>query len=212
MGECALSENPPASPIYWNTGPRDPQQVWFSGVAMAWVNITVQILVPSSRWSSSIIVETGTAAFFAVILQVLHHVVPELGSLQGYLEWHLSNIFYQASVDRGFSTFDIVVAASAALAASTAVQRAAERAYGDDTMAIKTVVNISALVIVNTVARGIMGYVQNNSAVDGLTVIVVTIVLVRAWFEIYSRLFAHGQDGAGSGDGERGGGARKKKD
>ena len=169
-------------------------RVWFSGIAMAWVNVTVQIIVPDTKWSTSVWIETGTAVALAVLLQVLHHIIPALSTLQGYIEWHLSNILYNAAIAEGARAFDVVLVSAMVLVLFRVLQKLAERAYGETTLALHTVVNICTLIIVNTLVRWIMQYVTHHSVLDSLTVILVTIVLGRTVVEIFTSLTVKQKD------------------
>jgi hypothetical protein len=51
--------------------------MWIGGVSMAWMNMVVQVVVPSLKWSNySGPIDVATALSLAVFLQALQSFVP----------------------------------------------------------------------------------------------------------------------------------------
>lgn len=59
------------------------------GMIMAWVNVSIQMIVPDSRWTVSPGMEILTALSLAIFLQSWESAFDGIGLLQGYIQWHL---------------------------------------------------------------------------------------------------------------------------
>ena len=76
-------------------------RVWTESVCMAWMNIVVQLVLPAQNWNaSSVPVEICTVLATAVILQSAQIIVPELQTLQGYLEWTVAAVIMSRAAEQ----------------------------------------------------------------------------------------------------------------
>ena len=170
-------------------GSQTAVSVWTSGIAMAWVNLVVGIIIPDGRWSVAVYVEAVTAMSMAVLLQALSGALSGLVSLQGYVEWHLSNVFARGMQSAGIDQLDVMIASGTILAVLYVAKVVMARRHAETaekTSAVDTLVNIATLMVVNTTARALMDYIRNRAVVDSLSVIAATIVLAKAFVHIFS--------------------------
>lgn len=171
--------------------------VWFSGIAMGWVNLSVQILIPDARWSTSPWIEMITALGAAVMLQAMQSVFNGVDILQGYLEWHLSVVLDRIAQAEGLDTLNVVVVCAAIIwilrpsPVTTLFQNQEKDYVGHGTTIAKpskTLVNIATLLLVNTIAKSVMQYATDNSVADNITIIMIGIIFTRGAVKIYSSM------------------------
>lgn len=172
-----------------NRPSKSTSAVLVSGVSMAWVNLVVQLIVPDGRWSMSVHMEVVATLGLATLIQALQGSLPGIAALQGYIEWHLSNVFAGGMERVHVNEWDIIIVSAISYVTLTGINTLIANEKASDPVAtIQTLRNISTLMFVNTFARAVMNFIHSHALMDSVTVIVLVIVFGKAIVHAYHEL------------------------
>jgi hypothetical protein len=153
--------------------------ILFGALGMAWVNILVTVIVPTSQWSSSTIINAGTALALAAILYAFTPIFPGLRVLQGYFEWNISNIIIEETSNDGMTAVETILVSSIVLVISNFLNTLSKHT---DTKisALDTISNIMTIVILSTTASICMQTMSRISYItENMMVSIVIIILAQ---------------------------------
>lgn len=113
-----------------------------------------------------------------VLFQGLGDIFIGVSYIQGYIEWHLSNVVTRAATAEGITDFEVILVAGISKCLFTGT------AGFDTVSAARTLSNISSIVMADTVVRLIMGYMLASSLVDWPIVIMTFLVVAKSVFVV----------------------------
>jgi hypothetical protein len=153
--------------------------VLFGALAMAWINILVTVIVPTSQWSSSTVINAGTALALAAILYAFIPIFPGLRVLQGYFEWNISNIITEEAGNDGMTDIEKILIGSIVLIASILLNRLSKHT-NTEFSALNTIGNIMTIVILNTAANMCMKMMSKiTNITENMMVAIVMIIFAQ---------------------------------
>lgn len=163
-------------------------QIWFSAIFMAWVNISMQLIIPQLQWSStvSVVLEIITGVSVVLLGGALKTIVPGVQSLHGYLEWNLSNIIAGAAIAQGTTFFEIILASGISIWFFSFFGAIINYLFGKSLTGSDVLVSISTIILVNNSVQLVISYIKSSTSIDQITVIFITIIMGRAIMEIIS--------------------------
>lgn len=153
--------------------------VLFGALAMAWVNILVTVIVPTSQWSNSTIINAGTALALAGLVYAFIPIFPGLRVLHGYFEWNISNIIIQETRNDGMTDIEKILVSFIVLIVSSFFNKFIKHT-NTEFSAFETIGNIMTIVILNIVASMCMNMMSKVSYfTENIMLAVVLIILAQ---------------------------------
>lgn len=113
-----------------------------------------------------------------VLFQGLGGIFIGVSYIQGYIEWHLSNVVTRAATAEGITDFEVIIVAGISKCLFTGI------AGFDTVSAARTLSNISSIVMANTFVRSFMVYMLTSSLVDCPVVIMTFLVFAKSVFVV----------------------------
>jgi hypothetical protein len=147
------------------------QKLFTSGLCMAWINITVSVMVPDTTGIGAGLAEMVCTITLVSVLQALEACCPSTKTLRGYVEWHIASTILSIAFANGMSKLDVVMLASALLGLVVKLK--------DSSGKIRELfVNILTIVIVNTSTQHMVRIATTRSSFELVSVLfIVTIAM-----------------------------------
>jgi hypothetical protein len=163
-----------------------PYKVFCSGLAMGWVNIMVQTLIPQITSIGFGLSQMVAALSLACLLQSVRTVLPGMGTLQGYVEWHISNIIQKVAEVNGVGSLDLVVTCCVLLLYLP--RKSASDSLKSSIGVSDTLVNIMGIVAINTTATRLIHVVLKQTSFDIFSALIMLLLFMQAVVGFYSHL------------------------
>lgn len=159
---------------------------WLSSMAMAWVNLIVQMVVPEKKIILSSGAEIITSLTMAMTLRSLQELAPGLAYLQGYVQWHISNSIMDTMREQGWTYLETLVLCCIA----HVCLRAGSLFWviNSKISPFVLIMDVFTLVVVNCSVQIVMEYITATQLSSGIVpVLIVAVVLVRTAIKIRSQ-------------------------